>query len=56
MRSSLLDLQEKLIVPPILDCMINMVNHIKDCIAPRIAPYHVVVRRSVNKRQSKMPM
>jgi regulator of protease activity HflC (stomatin/prohibitin superfamily) len=63
--TSQLDLQEKLIVPPILDCMINVVNHtdakdlvekdadtiksIKDCIAPRIAPYHVVVEEVFNR-------
>ena len=63
--TSQLDLQEKLIVPPILDCMINVVNHtdakdlvekdadtirrIKDCIAPRTAPYHVVVEEVFNR-------
>ena len=63
--TSQLDLQEKLIVPPILDCMINVVNHtdakdlvekdadtiksIKDCIAPRIAAYHVVVEEVFNR-------
>jgi regulator of protease activity HflC (stomatin/prohibitin superfamily) len=63
--TSQLDLQEKLIVPPILDCMINVVNHtdakdlvekdadtiknIKECITPRIRPYHVVVEEVFNR-------
>jgi regulator of protease activity HflC (stomatin/prohibitin superfamily) len=63
--TSQLDLQEKLIVPPILDCMITVVNHtdakdlverdadtiksIRDCIAPRIEPYHVVVEEVFNR-------
>jgi regulator of protease activity HflC (stomatin/prohibitin superfamily) len=63
--TSQLDLQEKLIVPPILDCMITVVNHtdakdlverdadtiksIRDCITPRIQPYHVVVEEVFNR-------
>ncbi len=63
--TSQFDLQEKLIVPPILDCMINVVNHtdakdlvekdaetiknIKDCIVPRVELYHVVVEEVFNR-------
>ncbi len=59
------DLEEKLLVPPILDCMINVVNHtdakdlvekdaetvksIKECIIPRIKPYHVAVEEVFNR-------